>query len=377
VGAFVFELGPQYEEIAAEAKAVADRVAPLANVADSSSKLHPAILQALRESRLAEYVVPAEYGGRTQQVDPLAVCIIRERLMPASSAMDSLFALQGIGSYAITCGGSKEQRDRWLPTVARAEAVAALALTEPAIGSDLRGMATTVTQEGDRIRVRGVKSFISNAGIADFYTVLAREGSDFSAVLVPADSGIRVSALPDLIAPHVIGDVDFDVNLPITARLGKPGEGMALIQATLAVFRVSVAGAAVGLAQAALNEAVRHTRTREQFGKPLIRQGAVAQMLAESWAEIEMARLLTYHAAIQAREHGLDALHYSSMAKFSATEVAGRVVDRAVQVMGRFGLVSGSAIERYYRQARPMRIYEGATEVLKASVARRLEVIVP
>jgi acyl-CoA dehydrogenase len=152
---------------------------------------------------------------------------------------------------------------------------------------------------------------------------------------------------------------------------------MDLIQATLAVFRVSVAGAAVGLAQAALNEAVRHTRTREQFGKPLIRQGAVAQMMAESWAEIEMARLLTYRAAFQAREHGLEALHYSSMAKFAATEVASRVVDRAVQVMGRFGLVSGSPIERYYRQARPMRIYEGATEVLKASVARRLELIVP
>jgi acyl-CoA dehydrogenase len=373
----MFELGPEYKEIVAEAKAVADRVAPLAVVADSSSELHPEILEALRESRLSEYVVPAEFGGRSHQVDPVAVCVIREQLMPASSAMDSLFALQGIGSYAITCGGSKEQRERWLPAVGRAEALAALALTEPGVGSDLRGMATTLTEEGESIRVRGAKSFISNAGIASFYTVLAKEGSAFSAVLVPADSGIQVSALPDLIAPHVIADVNFDVVLPSAARLGRPGEGMDLIQATLAVFRVSVAGAAVGLAQAALNEAVRHTRTREQFGKPLIRQGAVAQMMAESWAEIEMARLLTYRAAFQAREHGLEALHYSSMAKFAATEVASRVVDRAVQVMGRFGLVSGSPIERYYRQARPMRIYEGATEVLKASVARRLELIVP
>ena len=147
---------------------------------------------------------------------------------------------------------------------------------------------------------------------------------------------------------------------------------MNLVLATLSVFRASVAGAAVGLAQAALEEAVRHTRQREQFGRPLITLGPVAQMLADCWTEIEMARLITYKAAYLAGKHALQSVNYSSMAKLGASEMASRVVDRCVQVMGRYGLISGSRIERYYRQARPMRIYEGASEVLRQSIAKTL-----
>jgi len=163
-----------------------------------------------------------------------------------------------------------------------------------------------------------------------------------------------------------------DVVLPEQARLGPPGQGLDLVLATLGVFRVSVAGAAVGLAQAALEEAVRHTKTRVQFGRPLARHGPVAQMLADCWTEIEMARLLTYRAASLAANDPAAALPYSSMAKLAATEMASRVVDRCVQVMGRFGLVRHSKIERLYRQARPMRIYEGASEVLRLGIARQL-----
>jgi len=179
-------------------------------------------------------------------------------------------------------------------------------------------------------------------------------------------------------APHVLGDVHFDnVRLAADARLGQAGQGMDLVLATLGVFRVSVAGAAVGLAQAALEEAVRHTRTREQFGRPLARLGAVAQMLADSWTEIEMARLLTYRAASLAKENPAASLHHSSMAKLAASEMASRVVDRCVQMMGRFGLIRDSKIERLYRQARPMRIYEGASEVLRLGIARQLTEEVP
>jgi acyl-CoA dehydrogenase len=204
--------------------------------------------------------------------------------------------------------------------------------------------------------------------------VLARTGDAFSLVLVPADApGVRVTHPHQIIAPHVLGDVVLDqVRVPADHLIGEPGTGFGLMLATLATFRVSVAGAAVGLAQAALEEAVRHAAGREQFGVPLARLGSVPAALAASWVDIEMARALTYKAAAAATLDARGALHLSSLAKVGATEAAGRVVDRAVQVMGRFGLVRGSRIERLYRAARPMRVYEGATEVIYDSLAKQL-----
>ena len=193
-------------------------------------------------------------------------------------------------------------------------------------------------------------------------------------VLVPADMpGVSVTSTPELMAPHILGEIRFDdVLLPSSARLGEVGQGLELVLATLGVFRVSVGGAAVGLAQAALEEAVRHTRQRVQFGRPLAKLGPVAQMLADCWSEVEMARLLTYRAAWIASGDPSNALNHSSMAKLAATEMASRVVDRCVQMMGRFGLIRNSKIERLYRQARPMRIYEGASEVLRLGIAKTL-----
>lgn len=360
--------------VQAEARELAASVAAIADEADASSEIHPGIREALGGSGLARLMVPAEFGGRNERVDPLQVCLVREALMPGSSHLDSLFALQGIGSYAITVGGSAEQREHWLPRVASMESLAALALTEPDAGSDLKAVTTTVVERDGELVVNGVKSFISNAGAADFYVTFVREGEGHSLLLVPADTpGISTSPSPELIAPHVLGDVVFDeVVLPASARLGAPGRALDLVLGTLAVFRVSVAGAAVGLADAALTEAARHATTRHQFGRPLARLGPVAQLLADSWTEVEMTRLLTYQAAAAARQDPAAALTRSSMAKVAATEAASRVVDRCVQVMGRWGLVVGSPIERYYRQARPMRIYEGASEVLKLGLARTL-----
>jgi acyl-CoA dehydrogenase len=290
-----------------------------------------------------------------------------------------LFALQGIGSYAITLAGTAEQRAHWLPRVARFETLAALALTEPEAGSDLKMVSTRLVANADGLRLRGSKSFISNGKSASFYCVFAKEESDFSMVLVPAGiPGLTVTPTPEIIAPHELGEVSFeDVRLPHAARLGAAGRGLELVLATLGIFRVSVAGAAVGLAQAALEEAVRHTRNRHQFGRPLARLGPVAQLLADSWTEVEMARLLTYRSALRARADPAASLVQSSMAKLAATETAARIVDRCVQVMGRFGLIRGSKIERLYRQARPMRIYEGASEVLRLGIARQLTEEVP
>ncbi|HZZ45308.1 MAG TPA: acyl-CoA dehydrogenase family protein [Pseudonocardia sp.] len=370
----LYGLGDAERALQDEVAALCATVAPLSTEADAMSEIHPGVREALRASGLAGLMVPAQYGGRAEKIDPLAVCLAREIMMKECSHLDSMFALQGIGSYAITMGGTDEQRRTWLPRVASLDTLAGLALTEEHAGSDLKNVSTRVIEKNGSLVVRGEKAFISNAGAADFFVTLVTEDAGLSLVLVPADApGVHTRPSPEIIAPHVLGDLTFDdVELPVEARLGAPGKAMSLVLSTLAVFRVSVAGAAVGLATGALEEATRHARTREQFGRPLAKHGPVAQLLADSWIDVEMARLLTYDAAAAAREDARSALNRSSMAKVAATEAAARVVDRSVQAMGRWGLIANSRIERYYRQARPMRVYEGASEVLKLGIAATL-----
>ncbi|MDN5856264.1 MAG: acyl-CoA dehydrogenase family protein, partial [Actinomycetia bacterium] len=246
-------MGPAELALQEEARALGASVAGIAAEADAMSEIHPGMREALRASGLASLMVPAAYGGRADDVDPLAVCIVREALMRASSHLDSMFALQGIGSYAITRGGTDEQKAHWLPRVASLETLAALALTEEHAGSDLKNVSTTVVEKDGELVLSGAKSFISNAGAADFFVTLVKEEAGLSLVLVPADaSGVATEPSPELIAPHVLGEVVFDdVVLPQSARLGTPGKAMSLVLATLAVFRVSVAGAACGLAAGA------------------------------------------------------------------------------------------------------------------------------
>ena len=203
--------------------------------------LHPGMLEALQTSKLANLMVPSRYGGRFEEIDPLAICLVREVLMATSSHMDSLFALQGIGSFAVTAAGSDLQRSQWLPRIATAEVLPALALTEPVAGSDLKSVTTEIVSDGDGLVLNGSKSFISNAGYATFYVVFAKEGAGFSMVLVPADAeGLSITPTPGLIAPHVLGEIEFsNVSLPSDARLGPAGKGLALVLSTLSVFRVS------------------------------------------------------------------------------------------------------------------------------------------
>jgi acyl-CoA dehydrogenase len=370
----LFELPDVYRNLQIEARALANSVSDIAWEADDSSEVHLEMRSRLAASGLARVMIPGEYGGRFEKVDPLAIAIIREQLAGESGHLDSLFAMQGIGSYAIGIGGSTDACSKYLSRVGAMTALAALALTEPDVGSDLKSLTTTLEFIDGRLVLNGHKSFITNAGDADFYCVLAREGDGFSLVLVPADAkGLSTTRPHQIIAPHVLGDVVFsDVEVPEENRLGAPGDGFTLVLATLATFRVSVAGAAVGVASAALREAVHHAAGRRQFGVPLARLGSVPAALASSWVDIEMARSLTYRAAAAAARDPLANLDLSSIAKVGATEAAGRVTDRCVQVMGRFGLVRGSKIERLYREARPMRIYEGATEVIYDSLAKRL-----
>ena len=326
----------RHAEVLDEARALARAVEPMAMEADECSILHRPTAVALAESGLCSLMVPAKYGGRFETVDPLAACLVREALMKTSSHLDSLFALQGIGSYAISLAGSEEQREEWLPRVASCDARAALALTEPVAGSDLKGVTTKVVELGGELIVDGSKSFISNAGEADFYTTLVREGEGHSLVLIPAvTEGVTVTPTPEIIAPHVLGEVQFDnVALPASARLGEPGTAFRHVLETLAVFRVSVAGAAVGLMEGALEEAVRHARDREQFGRPLAKLGPVAALLADSSSDLEAARLLTYQTASLAASNPLANLDRSSLAKLNATEAATRLSTGASRLWG-------------------------------------------
>ena len=370
----MFDLSPEHLEIQAAARELAAAVEPFAGEADEYVEVHPKVRSLLAESGLARQVVPVAYGGAAEVLDPLAIAIVREALMYSSAHLDSLFGMQGVGSYSLSMGGAQELKATWLPKVAALEAIAGLALTEPDVGSDLRAISTTMAADGDLLVIDGRKSFITNAGAADFYCTLAREGDGWSMVLVPADApGVSVERGADLIAPHILGELIFEgVRVPADHRLGVPGKAFSLMLQTLAVFRVTVAASAVGLAQAALDEARAHALTREQFGRPLIELGAVSQKLAQSWTDVEAARAFVYRAAALAKDDPLGHLDYSSMAKVHATEAAAAVVDRSLQTMGRFGLIRGSKIERLYRNARPLRVYEGATEVLLDSLARRL-----
>lgn len=368
------QLDDRYTSLTLSARELARELAPHAVEADNSNTLHAGVAEAVRASGLMRLMVGPDHGGTDLSLDPVAISVVREALMGECSHADSLFALQGIGSYALSRAGSDAQKATWLPKVATGEVLAGLALTEPVAGSDLKSITTTMTAAGGELVVDGHKAFISNAGAAGFYTTLVKENAGLSLVLVPADApGVGFAPAPELIAPHVLGDVILDhVVLPESARLGEPGRGLDLVLATLAMFRISVAAASVGLAQTALDEATRHARDRTQFGRPLNRLGPVAGLLADSWADLESTRLLTYRAAELAKDDPLGHLEHSSLAKLAATEACCRIVDRCVQVMGRWGLIRDSRIERCYRQARPMRIYEGASEVLRLGISRRL-----
>lgn len=370
----LFELPAAYVALQEDARALAEACRDIAARADEADRFDADVRERLAASGLVQVMVPAEHGGLFEQVDSLAVTVIREALAGVSAHLDSMFAMQGIGSLAIGVGGSDAAQRAWLPRVASLEAVAAIGLTEPDVGSDLRAITTSLEEVGDELVVNGHKSFITNAPDASFFSILCKEGDGYSLVLVPADTpGVSVTSPHQIIAPHVLGDVVLeDVRVPLDHRLGGTGQGFRLMLVTLATFRVSVAGASVGLAEAALREAVQHATGRHQFGVPLARLGGVPASLATCWVEIEMARAMAYRAAAAAARDPLAGLHLSSIAKVGATEAAGRVVDRCVQVMGRFGLVRGGTMERLYREARPMRIYEGSTEVILDSLAKKL-----
>jgi alkylation response protein AidB-like acyl-CoA dehydrogenase len=317
-------------------------------------------------------------GGDGKTIDTRAVCLIRETLARHSGLADFAFAMQGLGSGAISLAGTAEQRARWLPRVARGEAIAAFALSEPDAGSDVAAMQCAARADGDGYVLAGEKTWISNGGIADFYVVFARTGEapgsrGISAFIVEAGApGFEIAERIDVMAPHPLARLRFThCRVPAAARISAAGEGFKVAMRTLDVFRTSVAAAALGFARRALAEALARATSRKMFGGVLADFQLTQARLAQMATTIDAAALLTYRAAWQ-RDRGDNVTREAAMAKMAATEGAQQVIDAALQMFGGLGVVSEMPVERLYREIRALRIYEGATEVQQLIIAREL-----
>ena len=322
------------------------------------------------------YTVPNETDGRFE-FSVRSLCLAREILGYTSGLADFAFAMQGLGSGPISLYGSDAQRQRYLPAVATGKAIAAFAISEPDAGSDVGAMITSAVRDGEHYVLNGSKTWISNAGIADQYTVFARTGEapgakGLSAFIVEAGNpGLRVSERIAVNAPHPLGTLKFEqCRIPAGQMIGKPGEGFKVAMGTLDVFRSTVGAAALGFARRALDEALRRIRQRQVFGKPLSDYQLTQAKVADMAVSIDAAALLIYRAAwTKDRDIRGRVTREASMAKLFATDEAQKVIDQAVQLYGGLGVVSGNTVENLYREIRSLRIYEGTSEIQKLIIA--------
>lgn len=338
-----------------------------------------ALVRTLGQSGWLKHAVGGTaYGGSGNEIDTRAICLIRETLARHNGLADFAFAMQGLGSGAVSLAGTEAQKRTYLPRVAMGEAIAAFALSEPEAGSDVAALQCQANIEGDTVVLNGSKTWISNGGIADFYVVFARSGEGegargISAFIVDADTpGFSVPERIHVIAPHPLGLLRFeDCRIPLTQRVGGAGEGFKVAMRTLDVFRTSVAAAALGFARRALDEGLQRATTRRMFKQTLADFQLTQAKLAQMATTIDSSALLVYRAAWQ-RDQGRNVTKEAAMAKMVATEGAQQVIDSAVQLWGGMGVVSDVTVERLYREIRALRIYEGATEVQQLIIAREL-----
>lgn len=337
------------------------------------------------QAGLTAYCVRKEHGGALTDFDSRAICLLRETLAYHDGLADFAFAMQGLGSGALSIAGDARLQQQYLPRVADGTAIAAFALSEPDAGSDVAAMQTTARRDGDHYVLDGAKTWISNGGIADFYCVFARTSpaqvradgtvaaQGITAFLVESsDAGFSADQRIDVIAPHPLATLRFEnCRIPASRRIGVEGDGFKIAMRTLDIFRASVAAAALGFARRAFDEATAHARARSMFGKKLADFQLTQAAFADMATAIDAAALLTYRAA-WLRDTGQPVTKAAAMAKMTATENAQVVIDRAVQMFGGRGVVSGETVERLYRDIRALRIYEGATEVQKLIIAREV-----
>ncbi len=350
---------------------------PVPHSADTDAACR-AWVRALGKAGWLRHCVPAAWGGESAQLQSRSIALLRECLAAHDGLADFAVAMQGLGSGAIALEGSDALRRAWLPRVAAGDAIAAFALTEPDAGSDVGAMQCRAQRVGDAYELSGEKTWISNGGIADFYTVFARTddasrgAKGISAFLVPADApGLIIAERLDVMAPHPLARLRFErCAVPATNRLGAEGDGFKLAMRTLDIFRVTVAGAALGFARRAMSEALAYATTRPMFGATLAEQPLAQATLGDMATDFDAAALLTYRAAWQRDTTGARTTREAAMAKVMATELAQTIIDRALQMHGGRGVQQGAMVERLYREIRSLRIYEGASEVQRLIIGR-------
>ncbi len=382
-------LEERHRRLAREATGfAAAALAPLVPVetdADARARARE-ILTLLGEGGWCRWAVPAAWGGAAETIDLRACCLVREALAWQSPLADAVFALQCLGSLPVALAGGEEVTGRWLPAVAKGAAMAAFAMTEAEAGTDVAGMKTRARRDGDDYVLDGRKAFISNAGLADFYTVFAVTGAsgergegdagrpEITAFVVAGDApGLEFAGAQVLSEPHPLGEIALtNCRVEASARLGEEGEGFKLGMRTLDRLRATVAAAACGMAARALAEASAHARKREQFGRPLAGFQLIQQKLARMATDLAASRLLVYRAAAAADSGSERLTLRSAMAKAFATEAAGRIVDEAVQILGGRGVLADHPVDRLYRAVRSLRIYEGTTEIQQLVIAREV-----
>lgn len=319
--------------------------------------------------------VPAPWGGNSERLQVRDLCLSREILGRHSGLADFAFAMQGLGSGPISLFGSDTLRQHYLPDVAAGNKIAAFALSEPNAGSDVAAMATSARRDGDEFVLNGSKTWISNGGIADFYTVFARTSDEggskgISCFVVDADTpGLTIAERIEVIAPHPLATLAFnDCRVPGANLVGELGSGFKYAMGTLDVFRSTVGAAALGFARRALDEAVSYAQQREMFGATLADLQLTQADLGGMALEIDASALLIYRAAWSKDSGAARITREAAMAKLYATEAAQRVIDKAVQLHGGRGVVSGNMVESLYREVRALRIYEGASEVQRVII---------
>jgi len=366
---------PEHRNLAQSvAQFVQQEIEPRAAAEDNVEEVAREFVSLLARAGLLSYAVAES------KLDVRSLCLIREELCYSSALADLAFVMQGLGTYAIARAAPDHVRDFWLSRAANGKAVAAFALTEPNAGSDVAAIETTARRDGETYVIDGRKRFISNAGIADFYLVFAKTGARedgrpvISAFVVGAKmQGFRVVERTPLIAPHPIGEIAFnECRVPAEDMVGNEGDGFKLAMETMDTFRASVGAAACGMARRALDHAVRYAQARKQFGRLLSEHQLVQAKLADMITELDAARLLVYRAAYARDTESGRVTREASEAKLFATEAAGRIIDSAVQIHGGAGLVSGTVVERLYRDVRALRIYEGTSEIQKLVIAGQL-----
>ena len=367
---------PQHKDLAARAGEWAQRHLSAGHSEDVDAACRHLVGELGAGGWLKYAIGGLAYDAAAEKIDTRALCLLREAWAQHSGLADFAFALQGLGSGAITLFGTPEQKGAYLPRVANGSAIAAFALSEPDAGSDVAALQCGARRDGDAYILNGQKTWISNGGIADFYVVFLRTGEGegargITALIVNGGTpGLEILERLKVIAPHPLARLNFcNCRVPASQRIGEAGQGFKIAMATLDVFRTSVAAAALGFARRALAEALRRATSRKMFGQTLADFQLTQGKLADMATQIDAAALLTYRAA-WLRDRGERVTVEAAMAKMTATETAQRVIDAAVQILGAQGVAQDEPVERLYREIRPLRIYEGATEVQQLIIAR-------